>query len=94
MSEMVERVARAVYEKIALDPDWDDAPLTEDQRVAQDDDPSQEACRAIARAAIAAMRDPTEGMCLAGQEAKLTIDFGKPPNGGIWRAMIDAALKE
>lgn len=41
-----------------------------------------------ARAAIAAMREPTEAMLEAGGDPYLDV-----PVSAIWRAMIDAALK-
>ena len=41
-----------------------------------------------ARAAIAAMREPTPAMVKAGYE------MGGSPRADIWRAMIDAALAE
>ena len=44
---------------------------------------------ALARAAIAAMREPTEEMLNAGHEAR-----AKATVNGIWHAMIDAALEE
>jgi hypothetical protein len=43
-----------------------------------------------ARAAIAAMREPTEEMMLAGERADEPLDS---PAYTTWRAMIDAALK-
>jgi len=52
--------------------------------------PSDAGHRMIARAAIEAMREPTETMREQGQYAKVA-------NGGasyIYHAMIDAALKE
>lgn len=43
----------------------------------------------IARAAIQAMREPTEAMLLAGERAE---ELGDSPAYKHWRAMIDAAL--
>ena len=42
----------------------------------------------VARAVLAAIREPSEGMCEAGRTA--VRDDGVPG----WRAMIDAALEE
>ncbi len=49
-------------------------------------------CREAARAAIAAMREPTPAMLAAGMDAYdlLTADQVRP----AYKAMIDAALKE
>ena len=78
MGEMVERVARAIYETdpVGVRP-WEDAPTS-----------NREDCIVCARAAIAAMREPTVKMYRASEF----------PNAGCigdqWRAMIDAALNE
>ena len=45
----------------------------------------------IARAAIAAMREPTERMVEAGESAD-SVGMGAPRD--VWPAMIDAALKD
>ena len=50
--------------------------------------PFDETAIALARAAIAAMREPTEEMLNAGHEAR-----AKATVNGIWHAMIDAALE-
>lgn len=95
MSEsMIEKVARALYAKLATDPDWDDAPLTPAQRVTEDDDLSQQECMELARAAIEALREPTDAI----------LEVGYPEYGlgdpdvvrelkAHWRAQIDAALE-
>ncbi len=76
--DLVERVARAMFVVESDDPDdpgvWEYA---------------AENYRALARAAIEAMREPTEAMIDAGA---IYADC----NGahGAWQAMIDAALKE
>jgi hypothetical protein len=68
MSEMIERVAKAIWE----------ANHGYDGGLAQ------------ARAAIAAMREPTEEMITAGEHAYLpTCNFE-----AVYHAMIDAALAE
>lgn len=55
---------------------------------------SEQVSIAQARAAIEAMREPTEGMIDEGGRAYL-ISSGSLPvtNTRVWRAMIDAALK-
>jgi hypothetical protein len=47
---------------------------------------------AIARIAIAAMREPTEAMIEAAKTNHWTCD-GETGMDGVWRDMIDAALK-
>lgn len=85
MNEMIERVARAVYEARnsgrATVAEWLELP----QAVRAEE-------RRDARAAIEAMREPTEGMVQAAHEEA-------PHIGSVfwwhsWRAMIDAALKD
>jgi hypothetical protein len=86
MAEMIERVARAICAASGSpDPDeiWNGHPLWEEF---SDD----------ARAAIEAMREPTEPMMQAA-ESEAEAYFG---NGQerlepeqVWRVMIDAALK-
>jgi len=75
MTEMIERVARAIHSAEVEDEGdpWNDL-----------GDYVQGEYRTLARAAIAAMREPTEAM------------LGPPWNYGrleIWQAMIDEALK-
>ncbi len=86
-NEMIDRVAKAIKDCGAYTPDWQGA--DEDLII-------------MARAAIAAMREPTEAMMEAAadlhtQEGWCATDLGHEadPNdmGNIWRAMIDAALK-
>lgn len=80
MATMIERVARAIYAAMAApsEPYWGCL-----------DEGTKHGAKSIARAAIAAMREPTETMVAAG----LRLD----PDGyvkGNWYFMIDAALKE
>lgn len=79
MSGMVERVAKAIYEE---DDPWHKAwpwpNLSEKQAGA-------EAYRRCARAAIEAMREPTEAMVNAAYGSR---------NAGGYDAMISAALNE
>jgi hypothetical protein len=56
-------------------------------------DNAPERYRAMARAAIAEMRVPTEWMLVAKQGVDFIAD-GTPDDLGEWEAMIDAALKE
>lgn len=87
MSEMVERVAKAQWDLDRASggrPAWGDA-----------DHEHRSAAMELARAAIEAMREPTEGMIDAGADADA------PEWGGIglmaaltaWCLMIDEALK-
>jgi hypothetical protein len=110
MSEMIERVARAMmtvkarlpgrgesgadYPVLSYDPDFDDLPANASEGT-RDDEITQEAILKLARAAIEAMREPTEEMMAA-------IDCGGDKsewlsgraNKSIYRAMIDGALGE
>lgn len=51
---------------------------------------------AIARAAIAAMREPSDAMRAAGERAALADGAHdcEVPMADVWRAMIDAALRD
>ena len=84
MSYMVERVARAIREKVAervCSPttSWHDL-----------DEFRREAYRDEARAAIEAMRNAAESMIDAGD---LTNPDGPASAREVWAAMIDAALR-
>jgi len=81
--DMIERVARALWDS----PDY--IGLCSDERRR---DGSWHDCIHLARAAIAAMREPTEKMIDAGSKEQRNI-LSKPIEG-IWTAMIDAALTE
>jgi hypothetical protein len=87
MSEMVERVAKAMAARRFLY-----AGIEVDQIVINDDNervPYWTLYAEVARAAIEAMREPTEAMIEAGQEE----DLGRTESVGmIYTAMIDAAL--
>lgn len=71
MSEMVDRVARAI-----------------ERAMAEQMDPTP---GYLARAAIEAVREPTEGMELAGDQVGHYSDA--PAACTVWLAMIDEALK-
>ena len=83
MSEMIERVARALSKARSI--------------VGAPQDPSP-VDRYLARAAIAAMREPTEGMVKGGRNtADCDVNvFASYYSDTIafWRRMIDAALRD
>lgn len=97
MNKMVERVARALYEKerevaakygfsTMLHLSW----LRQDAQTQQD-------WRIMARAAIEAMREPSEkmyitGACDAGTWNRVGKE-GEADPGTVWIAMINEALK-
>lgn len=96
MSEMVERVARAICATRCVRAQvFNECCLDETTRLIGP-------CKAnmaqllllgpiqTARAAIAAMREPTDAMCRAGN-SKAFITDGSTED--VWQAMIDAALK-
>lgn len=79
MNEMIERIARAIHatkDDMTVYPWWhgnvDQCRLS----------------RALARAAITAMREPTDGMVIAGCHHENLGDMA-----GRWQAMIDKALE-
>jgi hypothetical protein len=79
MNEMIERVARAIA---ADNENWpyDRRPWSEQRYLLE-----------RARAAIEAMREPTEAMKAAAKPFRKGV--GEEP-GGLWHAMIDAALQD
>jgi hypothetical protein len=91
MSEatMVERVARALFET-----EWSPAAERHEGKARLDWEKewpnSREYWLNSARAAMAAMRDPTDAMCAAGSSASTSVRPEGVPL--IWRGMIDAAL--
>ena len=99
MSEMVERVARAICWANNRDPDWLNPTGT----------PAWKFCEPDARSAIEAMREPTKAMIFAGDSAKedcVDETWSSDDDGNrydytrirsdissrIFTAMIDAAL--
>jgi hypothetical protein len=78
MSEMVERVARAIYAAGKDDYAWPWDELNETRK---------EGVRDVARAAIAAMREPTEAMLQAGSDIAHVVTLDD------WEYMIDEALE-
>ena len=91
MTSMVERVARALYE--LLRKDFRDQAVWE--RTTEMD---REVFRPFARAAIVAMREPTDEMVDAGFHKADTNDRSERAYrwvaDDVWHAMIDAALEE
>lgn len=82
---IIERVARAIWESHRSTP-W---------RSLDCSDKEIEYCHECARAAIKAMREPTDAMCQSAMIAACTeenkgIEYA-PKQG--WRAMVDQALK-
>jgi hypothetical protein len=89
---MIENVARALYDDRHPNKKWENA-----------DDVERLSYEGHARAAFEAMRDPTQGMRMAGHAAlaeskhiHASIDIGPAVGfaalGDVWRAMIDDAL--
>lgn len=92
MSEMVERVARAMAVKDKGDDHWD--------VMSEDGDGygyvGKNEYREMARAAILAMREPTEGMVQRAQESYhggMEWGLSDVEMAAVWQAMIDEALK-
>ena len=94
MAEMVERVARAIYEASTLVM-GDDAP-DDWADIGPDHDKARAEWAKLARAAIEAMREPTNEMTVVGWKFAETRDaiLGNGEIDALWRAMIDAALAE
>ena len=93
MSEMVERVARAIYRESVGSAQW------EAWETFTPDAWGRVKSMAQARAAIKAMREPTEAMCQApkkGGAIVITREGHQPlyPGNALqaWRIMIDAAF--
>ncbi len=93
---MVEQSARAAYEYFRLN--WWTDPTDPWEKLS---DAGREHWIASQRAAIAAMREPTEAILVAGVKATISRCFcGQSAHPDCddmetgWRAMIDAALAE
>jgi hypothetical protein len=81
----VERVARAIYAENLFgmpNPDWDAWPMTE----------AKKACVRTARAAIEALREPSEKMVDAADVYGFGEGYLSPES--TWERMISAALSE
>ena len=86
MSEMVERVAKALIERIGSPWEWDEM-----------DPMVQRLWLGHARAAIEAMREPTGEMSHVGEIARISAPALGPRShraNTTFKAMIDEALKE
>lgn len=85
MTYMIDKIARAMHAgvngHVTPPPTWDNQ-----------SEQSQNYWRIGARAAITALREPTETMIDAGSKEQRNI-LSKPIEG-IWSAMIDAALED
>ena len=84
INPMVEKVARAICPAF-YETDWD---VTSDFR--------RDICLRLARAAIEAMREPSEGMCGYVERISLSCGYGHEAEDFelIWRYMAEAALAE
>jgi hypothetical protein len=80
MSKMVERVAKALWQHFATEGTFD-----------EDRHNDREAYLLAARAVIAVIRDPTIAMEEAGAKGSGEDSIGVAR--GVWKAMIDEALK-
>lgn len=90
MNEMVERVAKAAYESLLVYPEFSCWPDTGFSVEADE-------FRGAARAAIAAMREPTHAMAIAALRSVPPEAFLKNQlnyNLLIWAATIDEALRD
>lgn len=94
MSEMVERVAKAICRSDGRDPDsvvYEASPSYPRPYLAWDDYLTN------ARAAIEAMREPTEAMEIAARDwsyGKYGKPIGNDASNGCFRSMIDGALRD
>lgn len=91
---LVEGIARLLFERLAADPDWDDAYETREQaKACGDDDYSQEECLEIAREVVKAIpKVPTIEMYEAISNCGLMWVENNSAN--VWRLMLAAALGE
>lgn len=91
VESMVERVARAI-----CDGRWDAEHFNETAN-GEEPEEQREYWRGIARAAIEAMREPTDAMVEAGFDAGDDTVQGYSENADpqdTWQSMIDAAINE
>lgn len=89
MSETIERVAQALC--AAYGNDWADTPESGAGLHAHDERlPDRTDWRSMARAAIAAMREPTDGMLRAANDGVRSVTAA----AAQWRAMVDVALND
>lgn len=84
---MIERVARVLAEKDGVHPDWSATGMG--MPGPEDNEPGWKLYEEEARAAIEAMREPTDAMVVAGRDE---TDW-EPKARAVWSSMIDAALE-
>lgn len=95
MDDMIERVARAIFEKYVVTFIGYGGP----REWSALDEAGRQFAFGLARVAIEAMREPTPDMCFAGmadqtpRSATNSLERQKEALTHIWRAMIDTALK-
>lgn len=82
-NELIERIAGTIWTAWRGPEEWGGA-------WAKVSDRSRSTGLAMGRAAILALREPTEAMIAAGYAAEVNGQA----TAGIWRAMIDAALRD
>jgi hypothetical protein len=83
----IERAARAMYDTVQPDWDWEDPDAELLRRMYREN----------ARAALLALRTPSRQQCVIGHEAGTPhggAELGDQGVEAIWAAMVDAALVE
>ncbi|MGK2910532.1 MAG: hypothetical protein ACSLE1_12145 [Sphingobium sp.] len=78
----IERAARAMYDAVSPDWEWDDPDAELLRRM----------YRANARAALLSLREPTDAMCVAGGDH--VEQTGRISVTSVWTVMMDAALEQ
>jgi hypothetical protein len=97
VSEMIERVAKAICASYGHEWRAGTYPAMTGPNFEMeglDADRLNNRWRHIAKAAIKAMRNPTEEMCSSGSEAHGVWGFGAADATPVFNAMIDAALSQ
>lgn len=96
MSEIIERVARAMAEADGWTWSGPHSQMVDEYASGQSGSRARNWWRTAARAAIKAMREPTPLMCGFGMSPLSdALDEGRAPSTRvIWQAMIDTALGE
>jgi hypothetical protein len=90
MSEMIERVTRAIGSNMQSD---DDCAYSPHHPVPCHLFTCK--CARAAKEALQSMREPTEAMTLKGNHSVIVDSWGEDPNAAAcWRTMIDAALSD
>lgn len=88
MNEMIERVVRAIIESLNDSMDPHVRPLTYEEVI----NDSRHGIVQAAKAAIVAMREPTDEMIRVGSAIIVTDDISQAEF--TWQRMVDAALEE